>query len=95
VRSYLNRGLKWFHTSLISATREVKISKGQPRWGKKKKLARPHLNKYYQHGGHVCKNPSYMGGIDRRITVHSWPWVESKTRFKIITKAKRAPEFKW
>jgi hypothetical protein len=43
-----------------------------------KKLARPHCNTETR-CDRTCVIPTVMGGIGRRISVHSWPQVKART----------------
>jgi hypothetical protein len=53
---------------IVSATLEAEIQRIKVQGQSEQKLARSHLNQQAGHNGVHC-NPSYMGGISRRIAV--------------------------
>jgi hypothetical protein len=57
---------KWWHRTVILATKEVEIRTSWFEINLSKNLVRPHLN---QQTGHGAVHPSYMGGIGRKITI--------------------------
>jgi hypothetical protein len=61
------KGHLWWYMPRIPATQEGEI-RGSRSKASQEKTARTHLSKQAGHGGSYC-NPSYIGGLGRRIKV--------------------------